>query len=70
MNTYICNPDLDDDDVASSKAVVADNLGLIEVTIRTMDHYVEKEQYYSVGQISRIGLLHEKSKKAGVHAVS
>ena len=59
-----------DDDVASSKAAVADNLGLIEVTIRTVDHYLEKEQYYSVGQISRIGPLHEKSKKAGVHAVS
>ena len=48
-----------------------DNLGLIEIVMQTVDHYVTNEHhYYSVGQVSRIGPLHERSKKAGVHTVS
>ncbi|TFK91030.1 hypothetical protein K466DRAFT_483559 [Polyporus arcularius HHB13444] len=60
----------DDEGVASSKAALSEKLGVLEVVMRSVDRYVENETYYSVGKVSRIGPAHEKSKKAGAHAVS
>ncbi|KAI0721091.1 hypothetical protein C8T65DRAFT_566552 [Cerioporus squamosus] len=60
----------DDEGVASSKAALSEKLGVVEVVMRSVDHFVENGTYYSVGNVSRIGPAHEKSKKAGAHAVS
>ncbi|KAI1795879.1 hypothetical protein LXA43DRAFT_989893 [Ganoderma leucocontextum] len=62
----------DDEAVASSSpsALRLDKLGAIEVEMRRVDAYHECEDFFSMGEVPEIGPVHEKSKKAGVHAVS
>lgn len=49
---------------------LASEIGTIQVTMHKVDRYEENEQSYAVGDVAKIGAIHEKSKKAGVHAIS
>ncbi|RPD66136.1 hypothetical protein L226DRAFT_189703 [Lentinus tigrinus ALCF2SS1-7] len=60
----------DDDRVASSKAKPSADLGTIAVVMRKVDHYTPSDKLFSLPNVPEVGPVHEKSKKAGVHAVS
>ena len=60
---------LDDDHTALQSPVHFD-LGTIEVQMRKVDYYTEGDEYYQGENAREIGPIHERSKKAGAHAVS
>lgn len=61
----------DDDKVASSRDKPHEKLGTIEIVMRLVQSYIPSGRAYAgQGPVPEIGPVHEKSKKAGVHAVS
>ncbi|KAM5540405.1 hypothetical protein V8D89_005863 [Ganoderma adspersum] len=65
--------ELTDDDALASRSSTAsglEKLGSIEVQMRKVQAYVKATTPSFVGEVSEIGPVHERSKKAGVHAVS
>ena len=61
---------LDDENIASSKAKLNQDLGTIEVIMTKVDYFTYSTNHFSMGAVSKIGPVHERSKKAGVHAVA
>lgn len=63
----------DDESVASASCLSdgrLQKLGSIEVEMRKAASFREGTDFFSLGEVSEIGPVHEKSKKAGSHAVS
>ena len=67
--TLIESPHIDDDNTASTQAIHPD-LGTIQVEMRHVDYYVDSGGIYSGLKMEELGPVHERSKKAGVHAIS
>ncbi|KAI0634208.1 hypothetical protein C8Q77DRAFT_1110450 [Trametes polyzona] len=57
----------DDEDVATSG--VNEDLGEIVIKIRLVERWIQRQAERSYADVLEIGPVHEKSKKAGVHAV-
>ncbi|KAI0748124.1 hypothetical protein C8Q80DRAFT_718352 [Daedaleopsis nitida] len=75
MGSYACEKQSEgvirDDEAAVSSTHLTSEIGTIEVTMTKADRFEEREHNYEgVGAVAKIGAIHEKSKKAGVHAIS
>ncbi|KAI9056371.1 hypothetical protein FKP32DRAFT_1585962 [Trametes sanguinea] len=60
----------DDESIASPAHEMNDSLGTIRVTMTLVKQYLHSDQPYHDAEITELAPVHEKTKKAGAHAVS